>query len=213
MIQIQNSHPEPHAPCKRTNKLGILSRGPFRSSLVSLFVFLGIGPALYGLIVWEQGNFHVVSNGRLYRSRQLDRDELARYAHDYGIKSVLNLRGRNLGASWYQEEILAAQSLGLGHYDYALSANRDVGDHDIEQILDILREAPKPILIHCRSGADRTSLVAALYLYQMECKTADESERQLSLRYGHFPYLGNSTKAMDRTFQRYVQAHSRCTLP
>jgi protein tyrosine phosphatase (PTP) superfamily phosphohydrolase (DUF442 family) len=213
MIQIQNSHPEPHAPCKRTNKLGILSRGPFRSSLVSLLLFLGIGPALYGLIVWEQGNFHVVSNGRVYRSRQLDRDELARYAHDYGIKSVLNLRGKNVGDNWYQEEILAAQSLGLGHYDYALSANRDVGDHDIEQILDILREAPKPILIHCRSGADRTSLVAALYLYRMECKTANESERQLSLRYGHFPYLGNSTKAMDRTFQRYVRSHATCAIP
>jgi len=189
------------------------SRTLFRKSLAPLLIFVGIGPVSYGLIVWEQGNFHVVSDGRVYRSRQLDPDELARYAHDYGIKSVLNLRGKNLGAGWYQEEILAAESLGLRHYDYGISANRDVADHDIEKIVDILREAPKPILIHCNAGADRTSLVAALYLYRMECKSADEAERQLSVRYGHFPFFGNSTIAMNRTFRRYAGTHSLCAFP
>jgi undecaprenyl-diphosphatase len=191
----------------------IFSKTLFRKWLASLLVCAGVTPLAYGFVVWEQGNFHVISDGKAYRSRQLDRDELTRYVHEHGIKSVLNLRGRNPGAVWYREEILGVESLGLRHYDYGISANRDVADHDVERILAILREAPKPILIHCMSGADRTALVAALYLYQMECKTADESERQLSLRYGHFPYLGNPTRAMDRTFHRYVQAHPLCTLP
>lgn len=191
----------------------IFSRSLLRKSPAVLATLLAIGPISYGLVVWEQGNFHVVSTGRVYRSRQLDRNELARYVRDYGIKSVLNLRGKNPDAGWYQEEILAAQSLGLRHYDYGISAGRDVADHDVEKILDILREAPKPILIHCKSGADRTSLVAALYLFRLECRTAEEAERQLSLWYGHFPFFGNSTIAMDRTFSRYVHANPTCALP
>ena len=114
---------------------------------------------------------------------------------------------------WYREEILGAESLGLRQYDYGISANRDVPDRDVEGILAILREAPKPILIHCKSGADRTSLVAALYLYRIECRSRDEAERQLSVRYGHFPFFWNSTIAMDRAFQRYAQTQAICALP
>jgi len=189
------------------------SKTLLRKWLASLLICAGVAPPAYGFVVWEQGNFHVISEGKAYRSRQLDRDELTRYVHEYAIKSVLNLRGRNPGAVWYREEIQGAESLELRHYDYGISANRDVPDHDVERILAILREAPKPILIHCKSGADRTSLVAALYLYRIECRSRDEAERQLSLRYGHFPFFWNSTIAMDRTFQRYAQTHSICALP
>ncbi len=49
-----------------------------------------IGPVFYGLSVGEEGNFDVVAEGRMYRSRQLDRYELARYVREYGIKGVLN---------------------------------------------------------------------------------------------------------------------------
>jgi protein tyrosine/serine phosphatase len=184
-----------------------------RTWLGWLLVCIGVLPLAYGLIVWEQGNFYVISDGEAYRSRQLNRDELTRYVHEYGIKSVLNLRGRNPEAAWYREEILGAESLGLRQYDYGISANRDVADHDVESILAILREAPKPILVHCKSGADRTSLVAALYLFRIECRSRDEAERQLSVRYGHFPFLWNSTIAMDRAFQRYAQTHAICGLP
>jgi len=181
--------------------------------LALALVVLAVGPLSYGLIVWEQGNFHVVSDGRVYRSRQLDSGELGQHVHRYGIKSVLNLRGKNLGAEWYQDEIRAAEVLGLRHYDYGISANRDLTDQDIQRILDILREAPKPILNHCMSGADRTSLVAALYLYRVECRSAVEADRQLSVRYGHFPFFGNSTVAMDRTFHRYIHSHPTCAVP
>ena len=185
----------------------------FRKWIGPLLICTGVAPLAYGLVVWKQGNFHVVSDRKAYRSRQLDRDELTRYVHEYGIKSVLNLRGKNPGVAWYREEILGAESLGLRHYDYGISAHHAVSDRDVEGILAILREAPKPILIHCKSGADRTSLAAALYLYRVECRSRDEAERQLSLRYGHSPFLWNSTIAMDRTFERYAQTHSICALP
>lgn len=189
------------------------SKSRFRTWLGSLLICAGVVPLAYGLVVWGQGNFHAISEGKAYRSRQLNRYELTGVVRDHGIKSVLNLRGRNPEAAWYREEILGAEALGLRHYDYGISANHEVDDRNVEAILAILRDAPKPILIHCKSGADRTSLAAALYLYRVECRSRDEAERQLSLRYGHFPFLWSSTIAMDRTFERYAQTHSICALP
>ena len=167
----------------------------------------GLPSGLYGIYVYDQGNFHEVSEDRFYRSRQLDAAQLESYIRKYHIRSILNLRGKNLGEGWYQDEIRITQQLSVMHYDYGISANRDLDDARIEDILEILRTAPKPILIHCKSGADRTSLVTALTLYTVEGKPAEEAAGQLSLWYGHLPFFGNSTEAMDRTFWRYVSSH------
>ncbi len=158
--------------------------------------------------VYEQGNFHIVSVDQVYRSRQLDKAELSHYIKTYQIKSILNLRGLNAGSDWYQEELRVAQELGVTHYDFAISAKRDLSDQQLDAIVDIIRDAPKPILIHCKSGADRTGLIAALYQYTMGGRDAEEAAGQLSIFYGHFPYFWNSTVAMDRTFWRYVETHA-----
>src|SRR5207237_10080268 len=123
----------------------------------------------------------------------------------YQIKSVLNLRGAHAGQPWYDEEIAAAGELGLAHFDYPLSAKRFVTSQQIDDILDIMRQAPKPLLIHCKSGADRTGLVAALYRFAETGAAAADGE--LSLLYGHFPYLTSRTRAMDDSFWAYVAEH------
>jgi len=50
----------------------------------------------------------------------------------------------------------------------------------------------------------RSGLISAIWEYAVEGKSAQEASRQLSLFYGHFPYLGNRTKAMDESFWRFV---------
>jgi protein tyrosine/serine phosphatase len=77
----------------------------------------------------------------------------------------------------------------------------------IARILDIVRRAPKPLLIHCMSGADRAGLVAALYDYAIAGESADKADGQLSLAYGHFPYLTSRTGAMDASFWAFVHRH------
>jgi protein tyrosine/serine phosphatase len=187
-----------------------LTRRPqfsYRQWLILLLVGPGIVLASYVGYIQEQGNFHTVAEERVYRSRQLDREELIHYIKTYQIKSILNLRGMNKGSEWYQDEIRVTQELGVKHHDYGISANRDVSDEDLNAILGIIRAAPKPLLIHCKSGTDRTSLIAALYLYSFEGRSPDDASGQLSILHGHFPFFGNSTAAMDRTFWRYVQSH------
>jgi protein tyrosine/serine phosphatase len=62
--------------------------------------------------------------------------------------------------------------------------------------------------VHCDSGADRAGFVSALFLAEIEKRPAEEAARQLSIVYGHFPYLIYKTAAMDDSFWAFVEAHS-----
>jgi protein tyrosine/serine phosphatase len=164
----------------------------------------------WGILQYE-GNLHAVSAGILYRSAQLSKAETRWAVREYGIKSVLNLRGANAGSPWYDDEIEAAGELGLAHFDYPLSAKRFVTSQQIAEILDIVRRAPKPLLIHCKSGADRAGLVAALYRLSETGASAEEADRELSLVYGHFPYLTSRSGAMDDSFWAFVRGTIRAS--
>jgi protein tyrosine phosphatase (PTP) superfamily phosphohydrolase (DUF442 family) len=188
---------------KRSKPVAWLTR-----SLQVMAVSLGLTTlsiGAYSGVVIYQGNFHAVSTGVMYRSAQPDTADLERAAREHGIKSVLNLRGPNPGSPWYDEEVAAARTLGLVHYDYGLSAHRFVTGQQIAEILDIVRRAPKPLLVHCKSGSDRTGLVAALFRYALGAASAEEADRELSLLYGHFPYLTSRSGAMDDSFWAFVR--------
>lgn len=158
----------------------------------------------YSGVVIYQGNFHAVGEG-MYRSAQPGKADLERAVREHGVKSVLNLRGKNPGAPWYDEEVAASRELGLAHFDYGISAHRVVTKQQIAELLEIIRAAPKPLLVHCKSGADRTGLVAALYRYALGGAAAEEADQELSLAYGHFPYLTSRSVAMDDSFWAFVR--------
>ena len=72
-----------------------------------------------------------------------------------------------------------------------------------------LREAAKlfqtmdyPVLMHCKSGADRAGFFAALYLHLHEGRPVSEAMGQLSLRYGHVKAA--KTGMLDRFLERYA---------
>jgi len=189
---------------------------PVRSKAVSALIrSLRVGVVAVGLTagsigsywgaVQYHGNFHTVSQGTFYRSAQLDKDELEEAVRGQGIRAVLNLRGAHPGEPWYDDEVAVSKALGVAHFDYGLSAYRMLTDSQMADVLGIIRHAPKPLLVHCKSGADRTGLVSALYRFAVEGKNAQEAEQQLTLLYGHFPYLTSRTRAMDDSFQMFVR--------
>jgi len=183
--------------CFRTAKAGRLGLLLIAASIASYF----------GIIRYT-GNVHVVEEGKLYRSAQLDRNQFEQIIAKYGIKSILNLRGADPGQSWYENEISISKTLEVKHFDYGISASDVVPTEQANEILQIVRDAPKPMLIHCQAGADRSGLVAALFLAEVETRPAGEAVGQLSLAYGHFPYLTSRTGAMDESFWAYVSANS-----
>ncbi len=187
---------------------GRMAKPIARPILKSVVVVVGLATAsaggYAGALIYTD-NFHTVSNGVLYRSAEMSREEFEAAIRRHGIRSILNLRGAHPGEAWYDEEIQAARDTGVAHYDYPLSARREVGAAKIAALLEILRKAPKPLLIHCKSGADRAGLVSALFRFAIEGASPEEADRQLSLLYGHFPYLTSRTVAMDESYWAYVQ--------
>ena len=186
----------------RSKVVAALSR-TLKAGTVALALVAGSIGAYWGALQY-QGNFHTVEDGAFYRSAQLTKGELQQAVRDHGIKAILNLRGAHPGEAWYDDEVAVSNTLGVKHYDYGLSAYRRVTEKQIDDLLAIVRDAPKPLLVHCKSGADRTGLVSALYRFAVEGKSREEADTQLTLLYGHFPYLTSRTRAMDDSFWAFV---------
>lgn len=170
-------------------------------SIAAVLLSLLILTEGYFLYMEEQGNFHPITHSEAYRSAQLDRDELEYYIKKYNIKSILNLRGENPNASWYTEELRVSTEQNVKHYDIALSASRELTNEEIQKLTDIFKSAPRPILIHCQGGADRSGLAAAMWKVIVDNEPKSEAGRQLSILYGHLP-MGKAT-AMDRFFENW----------
>lgn len=161
--------------------------------------------ALVGYLAWLQasGNFHEVSPGTVYRAAQMDGQALARWRREYGIASVLNLRGENSGADWYETELALTDRLGIDHIDFRMSASHQLTGPEALELTEIMRRAPKPMLIHCQGGSDRTGLASALYVAAIDGRDEAAAEWQLSLAFGHIgiPWLSKAWP-MDETWER-----------
>lgn len=150
------------------------------------------------------GNFHPIEEGVIYRSAQLSGRQFVERIRENGIKTIINLRGNNTGRSWYDDEIRASVTAGIQHIDYPISSGRELTDDQVMELTGLLRTAARPLLIHCEAGSDRTGLTSALYELLVARRSVAEASSQLSFRFGHFPWLGSRTIAMDRTFARVV---------
>ncbi len=147
------------------------------------------------------GNFHAVIANELYRSGQPSAEQIAEYNRHYGIKTIVNLRGPNPHSAWYKSELAETQQLGMTHIDFSMSAKHKLTRTQAAQLIDILKRAEKPILIHCNAGADRSGLAAALYLAAVANVGVAEAERQISIRYGHISSPLSASYAMDQSFE------------
>jgi protein tyrosine phosphatase (PTP) superfamily phosphohydrolase (DUF442 family) len=167
-------------------------------TILKIFIFLVLSWAIYFLLY---GNFHKVDNN-IYRSAQLFSFNYPYYIKNNNIKSILNLRD-DTNKSWYKTEISISKKHNINHYDYPISATKTLSILEMKNIVNIIKKAKKPLLIHCKAGADRTSLVTALYLYDKGDKNAQNA---ISLKYGHFPWLGSKTGAMDESFKKFISS-------
>ncbi len=164
---------------------------------------VGLSIAGWSGYLAETGNIHTVIPGRLYRSAELSRDGFEQVIVRFHIRTVINLRGADPGQPWYENELAAAYAVGAHHIDIRMSATHMPSPAKLHEIETVLADAEPPILVHCQGGADRSGLVAALYEFWIAHRPPSEAGAQLSFRYGHFPWLGNRTVAMDEAW-RYV---------
>jgi len=172
--------------------------------LTALAVLIGALLAYTGYTIFYNANFRTIVSGEAYRSGQMDAAQLSRVIQEYGVKSIINLRGTDAPAL-YQGERETAKRLGVQHHDFSLSATNEITVSQMDDVIRTLREAPKPVLIHCQAGSDRTGLVAALYCLTLKGETPAQADRELSIWYGHISL--SKTIAMDHSYWHYVSNH------
>lgn len=174
-------------------------------SIIALILISLVGAAVYAFYELEEGNFHQITKGEAYRSAQMDGEKLTTCIVNYHIKSIINLRGK-LNESWYAKEMKVCSNYGVRHYDVFLSAYHEPPAEATRILMDIFRTAPRPILIHCQGGADRSGLVAAMWKVCVDKEPKGEAGKQLSILYGHIP-LGPPS-AMDKFFKKWSPEES-----
>ncbi len=138
------------------------------------------------------GNFYRVSDD-LYRSEQPAPSDIPDLKK-FGIRTVLSLRHYHHDSRAFAQADIQA----LQHEMNAGSASVS----DLVAVLKIIHAAPKPVLVHCWHGSDRTGFVVAGYRMVFMNWTADEAIHELrsggfGLHESWYPNLAQVLKAMD----------------
>jgi protein tyrosine/serine phosphatase len=179
----------------------------WRRVLAALLLPVGV-LLIYIAYTLYDANFHVIVSGEAYRSGQMNAAQFTHAIRAYGIKSIVNLRGENPGTAWHQAEIQTAAKWHVAHYDFGFGSGDELAPARLDRLVALLRRVPKPVLIHCEGGADRSGLAAALYCYAIEGEKPQTAERQLTIWDGHVPLIRPKVTAMNDSFWRYVSNHA-----
>ncbi len=131
-------------------------------------------------ILWT--NFYQIAPG-VYRSNHPTHARFEKYAA-MGIKTVVNLRGTD-PQSFHILEVESCAKLGLTLINTKLHARDAPSRRRLLEVISALRAAERPMMFHCKSGADRAGMVAAMYLMIFENVPVAEAKQQLSLKYLH----------------------------
>lgn len=123
-----------------------------------------------------------------------------------GVRTVLNLRGaRYCGSYWLEQR--ACARLGIKLVDFQIRSRAAPSKEEILGARDVLQQAEYPILLHCKSGADRAGLMSALYMIVHEQRPVAEAKKQLALKFGHIRQ--SDTGILDYFFERYIDDNAK----
>jgi protein tyrosine phosphatase (PTP) superfamily phosphohydrolase (DUF442 family) len=101
----------------------------------------------------------------VYRSGQPDKQQIAHLVEHYGIKSVIKLNT--------EREPANSPLVKAPHISGWSVLRKGPTDREIKEILDAIDCAPKPVLIHCLHGQDRTGLIVGLWRIRHGATIAD----------------------------------------
>nr|WP_244985073.1 tyrosine-protein phosphatase [Acetobacter persici] len=157
-------------------------------------------------LVWT--NFHAVVPGKVYRCNHPTPARLKWAMRRFKLRTLVNLRGhRKCGSDALSRT--AAARLGLAHVDMAFESRGAPHRDRILRFAGLYQQIAFPMLMHCKSGADRAGLASGLVIL-FEGGTAERALKELSWRFGHFRQ--SRTGILDAFFLRY-QAEAEGRIP
>ena len=150
-------------------------------------------------------NAHPVGSGRVWRTAQPAPHHIRSF-RARGVRTIVSLRGQREYGSW-QLQRDACLRHGIDLVDVAVRSRSAPSRETLLELRDVFDRIRYPAVIHCKSGADRAGLAAALYLIFREGSSVEVAAGQLSIRYGHLRF--SKTGVLDAFFQSYLAFNER----
>lgn len=127
-------------------------------------------------------NFCVITPGKLWRAEAPTRAD-AQWLIEHGVHSVISLQldVRHSFEAAHLDPGVAGSVTYFRVVDFDATqvlTHRHLDDH-VAEVLAIIQKAPKPALISCRAGVDRTGVIAAAYRMLVEGKSQEEAIREM----------------------------------
>ena len=145
-------------------------------------------------------NFHWVVPGDAARAMQAWAGGVGPFLRRRGIRALINLRGRNDDLSWWKRETAICDAAGITHLDAMLDSRKLPTRAMLVRLIACFDTAPRPFLLKCSGGQDRTSFAAALYLIH---RGGWEAMPAAQAQFARFPYL-HFPKAQQRWLKVFL---------
>lgn len=162
----------------------------------------------HGILRLAFPNLHRIAGGA-WRSGQPTPGQIRAFARRGG-RSVVSLRaGRSFGS--LPLEIEACRAAGLAFHNVVLRSRGLPSRDEFRALAALFATVERPVLLHCKSGADRAGFAAALWLVLAEGRPVAQARRQLSPRFGHLRL--SRTGVLDAFFDAYERATAGRPVP
>jgi len=160
----------------------------------------------HGVLRLAWHNLHQIDT-QMWRSNQPTPGRVEQAAKA-GIKTIINLRGPRNDGGW-KLEAEACKKANITLIDFTARSRAAPDKEMLYGARDLFHSTEKPALMHCKSGADRAGLMAALYVLIHCKKPVAEAMKQLSFRYLHVRQA--KTGMLDSFFEAYAPYEAQGT--
>jgi protein tyrosine/serine phosphatase len=159
----------------------------------------------HGIFRFKWRSLHKISE-QTYRSNQPFPWQILADKNKRGIKTIINLRGvRNCSSFFLEKETCEKHNIKLINFPVTSRAAPKV--ETILAAKKLFNEIEYPVIMHCKSGADRAGLMSALYLILHKNISVNEAKKQLSFKYLHLKYA--KTGILDAFFDNYLKENKK----
>lgn len=145
-------------------------------------------------------NFHKLSENA-YRSNHPSPSFIRKLKKKYGIKTIISMRRADKTGQYLLEKE-ACEKEGITLINFPMSSRSLPNKEQILEAKNLLETVEYPILIHCKSGADRAGLMSVFYRHFIIGDPISKAFKQLGMKYGHFRWA--DTGKLDYLFDNFL---------
>ncbi|MBL8887400.1 MAG: tyrosine-protein phosphatase [Phycisphaerales bacterium] len=152
--------------------------GSLLSAALAAALIIGLAVFSYKAIkpdLWPKRLAEVLP-GKVYRSSELSPAAMEHLARQTGLKTIIDLGIAPDGDPRDRRQQLTAQALGIQRYKFNLVGDASGNPNEYLAALRLaLNPENQPVLIHCATGAQRTSCAIALLRMAAQGYTVDQA--------------------------------------